>query len=452
MDERILSGRAAGRPRRTNRSRSARVRSSEFIGQTRLKESSPSSCRGPETAGAARPRPALRPSGPRQDDARAHHRPRDGRRRSASRPARPRAGGRSRRDPDESRAGRRPVHRRDPPRAARVEEILYPAMEDASSTSSSAPARRAHCRAHAPAVHARGRDDARRAPVQPFRRASASPTTSTTTTPALATIVTRSSDILSCLVPAGAAEIARRTRGTPRIANRLLRRVRDSPRSPADRDHRARAGSLSTLEVDRTASTRSTAASSRSSSRSFRRTRRPVHARALARRGQGHARGPVRAVPALQSGFLQRTPKGRVASALAYRHLGLKPMAGPGRARSWVRAAPRGGASSSTTRRQAAQAVGRTCLASSRGRPRRGLELRPLPTERPRHATELVSARLGEALDLRGGGGRRRDRRRGRRRPARFRRADRDPSDGNGERRGARVRHRPHPRPRANAR
>ena len=32
----------------------------------------------------------------------------------------------------------------------------------------------------------------------------------------------------------------------------------------------------------------------------------------------------------LQSGFLQRTPKGRVASALAYRHLGLKPMAGPG--------------------------------------------------------------------------------------------------------------------------
>src|SRR5664279_5056438 len=32
----------------------------------------------------------------------------------------------------------------------------------------------------------------------------------------------------------------------------------------------------------------------------------------------------------LQSGFLQRTPKGRVASALAYRHLGLKPASGPG--------------------------------------------------------------------------------------------------------------------------
>jgi Holliday junction DNA helicase RuvB len=44
----------------------------------------------------------------------------------------------------------------------------------------------------------------------------------------LARIVTRSASILECRVePGGAAEISRRSRGTPRIANRLLRRVRD---------------------------------------------------------------------------------------------------------------------------------------------------------------------------------------------------------------------------------
>src|SRR3990172_8227830 len=51
----------------------------------------------------------------------------------------------------------------------------------------------------------------------------------------LATILHRSSQILSIpMEPDGGAELARRSRGTPRIANRLLRRVRDYAQMKAD--------------------------------------------------------------------------------------------------------------------------------------------------------------------------------------------------------------------------
>ena len=70
---------------------------------------------------------------------------------------------------------------------------------------------------------------------------------------ALATIVTRSADILGCPIePAGAREIARRSRGTPRIANRLLRRVRDYAEVAGESaiTERAAEVALDKLEVD----------------------------------------------------------------------------------------------------------------------------------------------------------------------------------------------------------
>src|SRR5690606_2011693 len=69
----------------------------------------------------------------------------------------------------------------------------------------------------------------------------------------LASIVTRSARLLNAQITAeGAHEIARRARGTPRIANRLLRRVRDYAEVKAGGviDDAAAAAALAMLEVD----------------------------------------------------------------------------------------------------------------------------------------------------------------------------------------------------------
>jgi Holliday junction DNA helicase RuvB len=150
---------------------------------------------------------------------------------------------------------------------------------------------------------------------------------------ALATIVTRSSEILGCPVDAEAArEIAKRSRGTPRIANRLLRRVRDYAEVAGETRISARSAetALDKLEVDQ---------------HGLDEVDRRILATMIERFGGGpvglsalaHSLGEDKGTLEdlyepflLQSGFLQRTPKGRVASALAYRHLGLKPATGPG--------------------------------------------------------------------------------------------------------------------------
>ena len=69
---------------------------------------------GAPAQGSARPRAAVRPAGPRQDDARAHHRARDGRQPAPDLRPGARARRRSGRDADQSRTERRAVHRRDP--------------------------------------------------------------------------------------------------------------------------------------------------------------------------------------------------------------------------------------------------------------------------------------------------------------------------------------------------
>ena len=142
----------------------------------------------------------------------------------------------------------------------------------------------------------------------------------------LSQIITRSAAILNVdIVPEGAYEIARRSRGTPRIANRMLRRVRDFAQVKADgvitKDVADQA--LCALEIDHLGLD-------------------PIDRRMLGAVIENYGGGPVgletlaatigeEAVTLedvyepylMQLGFLTRTPRGRCVTAKAYQHLGL---------------------------------------------------------------------------------------------------------------------------------
>ncbi len=146
----------------------------------------------------------------------------------------------------------------------------------------------------------------------------------------LARIVTRSAGILGVPIePAGAQEIARRSRGTPRIANRLLRRVRDYAQVKARGTITGPVAqeALARLNVDEFGLD-------------------DMDARILVTIIEKFGGGPVGlgtvAVAVgedadtlqdvyepflIQQGFLERTPRGRVATALAYKRFGLVPPA-----------------------------------------------------------------------------------------------------------------------------
>ncbi len=151
----------------------------------------------------------------------------------------------------------------------------------------------------------------------------------------LALIVRRSADILDVPIEdAGAVEIARRSRGTPRIANRLLRRVRDFAQVTAGgvitREVADRA--LKALEIDELGLDN-------------------IDRRMLGSIIANYGGGPVgldtlaatineESVTLedvyepylMQLGFLTRTPRGRCVTPKAYQHLGLRPPAGGGEA------------------------------------------------------------------------------------------------------------------------
>ena len=148
----------------------------------------------------------------------------------------------------------------------------------------------------------------------------------------LSLIVERSARLMKVPIDgAGAREIARRSRGTPRIANRLLRRVRDyaQVKSNGSVDVATADKALRMLDVD---------------SRGFDVMDRklleaivlrfdggPVGLENLAA-AIGEESGTIEDViePFLiQQGFVQRTPRGRVATAAAWRHLGLAPPTRP---------------------------------------------------------------------------------------------------------------------------
>ena len=139
-------------------------------------------------------------------------------------------------------------------------------------------------------------------------------------------IVTRSSGLLELPIsPDGALEIARRSRGTPRIANRLLRRVRDfaDVRADGNATREVADAALTMLDVD-----------SRGLDIMDRRLLQtviekfmggPVGVDNLAA-AIGEERDTIEDVlePYLiQQGYLQRTPRGRMATANAYIHFGL---------------------------------------------------------------------------------------------------------------------------------
>ncbi|WP_310427351.1 Holliday junction branch migration DNA helicase RuvB [Chamaesiphon sp. VAR_48_metabat_135_sub] len=143
----------------------------------------------------------------------------------------------------------------------------------------------------------------------------------------LTLIVQRTAEILKTVVtPAGAAEIARRARGTPRIANRLLKRVRDYAQvkghTQIDGEIASAAMEIYNVDplgldwVDRLLLT--TMAEQFNGG--------PVGLEALAA-STGEDRHTIEEVYEpylLQIGYLQRTPRGRVVTAAARKHLGLK--------------------------------------------------------------------------------------------------------------------------------
>ena len=146
----------------------------------------------------------------------------------------------------------------------------------------------------------------------------------------LARIVRRSADILAIdCSDEGAAEVARRSRGTPRIANRLLRRVRDYAQVRADGriDRDVAQAAMQMLKVDPEGFDELDRRMLRTIVEHF--DGGPVGVESLAA-SLSEERGTLEDViePYLiQQGFLVRTARGRMATAKAYRHLGLKPKA-----------------------------------------------------------------------------------------------------------------------------
>jgi holliday junction DNA helicase RuvB len=145
--------------------------------------------------------------------------------------------------------------------------------------------------------------------------------------------VARSASLLKAdIVNEGALEIAKRSRGTPRIANRLLRRVRDYAEVKADGMITAEVAdaALKMLDVDPVGFDLMDRKLLEAILHKF--DGGPVGVDNLAA-AIGEERDTIEDVlePYLiQQGFLQRTPRGRVATLLTYRHFGLAaPDAGP---------------------------------------------------------------------------------------------------------------------------
>ena len=142
----------------------------------------------------------------------------------------------------------------------------------------------------------------------------------------LARIVRRSASLLNAHIdPSGALEIAKRSRGTPRIANRLLRRVRDFAEVKADGQITAAVAdaALAMLDVDPVGFDLMDRKLLEAILHKF--DGGPVGIDNLAA-AIGEERDTIEDVlePYLiQQGFLQRTPRGRVATLLTYRHFGL---------------------------------------------------------------------------------------------------------------------------------
>ncbi|HEY4280473.1 MAG TPA: Holliday junction branch migration DNA helicase RuvB [Conexibacter sp.] len=144
----------------------------------------------------------------------------------------------------------------------------------------------------------------------------------------LGRIVTRSAALLGIEIePSGARAIAMRSRGTPRVANRLLKRVRDyaEVRSDGVVTEAVAAHALDLLQVDHEGLDRLDRELLRAICEMF--SGGPVGLSTLAV-AVGEEQDTVEDVYEpylLQRGLIERTPRGRVATGRAWRHLGLEP-------------------------------------------------------------------------------------------------------------------------------
>lgn len=139
-------------------------------------------------------------------------------------------------------------------------------------------------------------------------------------------IILHAAEILNIKIDqVGATEIAKRSRGTPRIANRLLRRVRDFAQVKGDGTiHQTTAKqALSSLEIDELGLDKIDRRVLESIIKNF--AGGPVGVDTLAASIHEEANGieDVYEPYLLQLGFIERTPRGRVATSAAYKHLGI---------------------------------------------------------------------------------------------------------------------------------
>ncbi|MEJ5378142.1 MAG: Holliday junction branch migration DNA helicase RuvB [bacterium] len=139
-------------------------------------------------------------------------------------------------------------------------------------------------------------------------------------------IVQRSVSIMGIKIePDGAREIARRSRGTPRVANRLLRRVRDFAQVEGDGviSNSIAAGALERLGVDSRGLDEMDKAILKAVIEKFEGGPVGIETLCAVLSEERDTLEEVYEPFLLQSGFLKRTPRGRMATRLAYEHLGV---------------------------------------------------------------------------------------------------------------------------------
>ena len=140
-------------------------------------------------------------------------------------------------------------------------------------------------------------------------------------------IVLRSASILKIKVdPQGAEEIAKRSRGTPRVANRLLRRVRDfaEVKAKGKIDQKVAQQALSMLEVDELGLDDMDAKILSTIVHKFKGGPVGVNTLAVAVGEEAETIEEIYEPYLIQEGFLARTPRGRTATDKAYQHLEVK--------------------------------------------------------------------------------------------------------------------------------
>jgi Holliday junction DNA helicase RuvB len=147
----------------------------------------------------------------------------------------------------------------------------------------------------------------------------------------LQTIIERSASILSVPIDLeGAREIAKRSRGTPRVANRLLRRVRDYAQVRADGSITAQVArdALARLNVDEFGLDDMDARILTTIIEKFGGGPVGLNTVAIAVSEDAGTLEEVYEPYLIQQGFLERTPRGRCATAQAYKRFGIKPPPG----------------------------------------------------------------------------------------------------------------------------